>query len=410
MKTTVLLGWCAVLLSGCLSGLEGVDDGIDEDEPEPEAGENVVEIEAGEALPGCQTVTHVIMYSESTSALTLPNAFAAQADKCTHYYVYLPAVVADKTQVRATAQNVHALGPNFHAMAEFHWAAWRQWIAASPGTRNWEIAGKVFRTRMAQAGYDARDIWAINEFPTSTRTGESDVWPHERAAVKGLALGDGTRTVRGVVFLAGMGQNLENFSVYKPNVKNWLQQDGWWEDMAKYVRFFSYEVYADPHYNCVIGSNVPADRANLNDYLEHLPRLARDGGAKTATAFNYLKKAYTPLLGSAWNATVGFGDNRISYSDFAKFQRLQIYATHYWASQYSYPGRRIGFAWAPKDGTASQLASLADVIAGSVGRSYPANKFSNLGRYACSIDGGLDGCGCTTAGSYNKGWDAFGNW
>ena len=50
------------------------------------------------------------------------------------------------------------------------------------------------------------------------------------------------------------------------------------------------------------------------------------------------------------------------------------------------------------------------MIAGSVGRSYPANGFFNLGKFACSIDGGLDGCGCTTAGSYNKGWDAFGNW
>jgi hypothetical protein len=409
MKPSSLLVWCALLVAGCVDGIEGLES-LDEDEPMPEAGENIVEIEANEAIGNCASVTSVVLYSESTNALKLPGAFAAQADPCTHYYVYLPAITDDKTQVRPTAANVHALGPNFHAMAEFHWAAWHNWIAQSPGTRNWLIAGKVFRTRMAEGGYDARDIWAINEFPSSTRTGEGDVWTHERNAVRGLAEGDGSRTVRGLVFLAGMGQNLQNFAVYKPNLKDWLQQTAYWADMASYVRFFSYEVYADPHYNCVVGSNVPADRANLNAYLEHLPQLAREGGDKTATAFAYLRKSYTPLLGSAWNATIGFGDNRISISDFMKFQRLQIYATHFWASQHGYPGRRIGFAWAPKNATPAQETDIANVIAGSVKRSYPAGGFYNLGRYACSADGGLDGCGCTVAGSYNKGWDALTTW
>src|SRR5437763_1489959 len=82
------------------------------------------------------------------------------------------------------------------------------------------------------------DIWAINEFPTTTRTGELDIWPHERAAVKGLATGDGTLTVKGVVYTAGMGQTLQNVSVLKGNIENWLQQDGWWADMNKYVRWY----------------------------------------------------------------------------------------------------------------------------------------------------------------------------
>lgn len=29
--------------------------------------------------------------------------------------------------------------------------------------------------------------------------------------------------------------------------------------MNSYVRWFGYEVYADPHDTCVVGSNVPAD-------------------------------------------------------------------------------------------------------------------------------------------------------
>src|SRR5205814_6905106 len=137
---------------------------------------------------------NVILYSESTNAFTLPNAFAATADTCTQYYVYLPAVLdaqGEKTLPRASADKVRALGPNFHAMAEFHWGAWRNWIDASPGTRDWVLAGKAFRSRMLDAGYAAGDIWAINEFPTTTRTGEQDVWTHERNAVKSLAAGDG---------------------------------------------------------------------------------------------------------------------------------------------------------------------------------------------------------------------------
>src|SRR5258706_4312791 len=90
--------------------------------------------DAADAIANCNSVTSVVLYSESTNEFTLPNAFAAAADRCTQYYVYLPALAGDKTQVRADADKVHLLGPNFHAMAEFHWGAWREWVLASPGT------------------------------------------------------------------------------------------------------------------------------------------------------------------------------------------------------------------------------------------------------------------------------------
>ena len=408
MKRSVLASCLSLVVVGCVADAPGYDDG---DEPDPE--EDVTQIDAAAGtIPGCNSVTTVLLYSEGTNELKLPGAFAANVDKCTQYYVNLPALSGDKTMPRADADKVHALGPNFHAMAEFSWSAWRQWIAASPGTRDWRIAGHVFRTRMADAGYDVAkgDVWAINEFPSSTRTGEADVWTHERNAVKGLAEGDGTKHVNGVVFLAGMGQSLQNFSVYKANLKSWLQQSTWWSDMADNVRWFSYEMYADPHYNCVIGSNVGADRTNLNAYLEHVPRLAKAGGAATGTAFAYLKTHFVPLMSSAWNSETGFGDNRIPLDQFAKYQRLQIYATHYWASQFGYPGRRLGFAWAPKSSTVEQQDQLASVIASSVKRSYPANGFYNLGKFACSTSGSLNGCGCQAAGSYNRGWDTFASW
>jgi hypothetical protein len=365
-------------------------------------------IEDPQEITGCQTVTTVILYSEDTYELALPNAFSAAQDPCTRYFVDLPHLSDDPTMPRPGADKVHALGPNFHAMAEFSWSGWRNWIAQSPGTRDWNIAGKAFRQRMAAAGYDTSkgDIWVINEFPSSTRTGEDNVWIHERSAVKSLA-GDG---VKGVVFLAGMGQTLANFAVYKPNVETWLEQSAWWADMDDAVRWMSYEVYADPHDSCVIGSNVVDDARELNAYLEHVPRLADEGGSRTATASAYLDHAYVPLLSAAWNTNVGFGDNRVSLDDFEKYSRLQIYATHVWAANNAYPGRRLGFAWRPGPSTVDQQHELEGIIARSVARSYPPNAFYNLGKLACSSDGNLDGCGCTVTGSYNTGWHAFASW
>lgn len=396
----------ALALSACTVGADSAP-------PEDNEGADIGDGDlTPDVISGCTQITNVIMYSEATYELRLPEAFAAAPDPCTRYYVHLPALANDKTMPRMGADKVHALGPNFFAMAEFSWGAWRQWIDLSPGTRDWEIAGKEFRNRMLAQGYDPAhgDVWAINEFPTTTRTGELDIWPHERAAVKGLATGDGTLTVRGVVYTAGMGQTLQYMATLKSNIENWLQQDAWWADMNRYVRFYAYEVYADPHDNCVIGSNVLDDADHVSAYLEHLPRIAHQGGASTATAASFLQHHYVPLVNAAWNSDNGFGNNLISMGDFVKFSRLQIYATHVNAAHVGYPGRRIGFAWAPKNSTVEQEQYLAGVIASSVGRAYPANKFYNYGKYSCNVSGALDGCGCTVSGSYNDAWDAFDSW
>jgi hypothetical protein len=265
---------------------------------------------------------------------------------------------------------------------------------------------------MAAAGYDvaAGDTWVINEFPNATHSGANGVWAKEAAAVKGLDEGDGTSS-RGTVFLSGIGQTLTDFNVYKPNAESWLQSELFWSAMTDHVQYFSLEVYADPHANCVDGDSVSDDAAHVSAYVEHLPRLASAGGAATATAAKYLAHHYAPLLNAAWNGNVGFGDNLVPLASFEKFSRLQVYATHFWASAHGYPGRRIGFAWSPKTAPQAQTDALADVIASSVVRAYPANEFYNFGKYACSIAGSLDGCGCAVdAAAYNDGWDAFAHW
>ena len=405
----------ALLLAGCVVGADGnpADAGPDL-EGDHEDGDLVDPAAATSLTAGCASTTSVLLYAEESYALALPGAFARVADRCTRYYVDLPHVAADKTMPRDTAAQVRALGPGFHAMAEFSWSGWAEWIAASPGTRTWTLAAKAFRGRMRAAGYDvaAGDTWVINEFPASTRTGEGEVWAHEREAVAALGADDGTGTgtTQGVVFMAGMGQPLQNFAVYKPALERWLQQDAWWTDMARSVRFFSYEVYADPHTDCVPGSNVAANAEHLNDFLEHVPRLAAAGGSRTAIASAYLARAFVPLLSAAWNSSTGFGDNRIGFADFEKYLRLQVYGTHAWAANHGFPGRRIGFAWSPREATPAQLTGLADTIARSVSRSYPAGGFHNLGKLACSTDGSLAGCGCTVAVASNPGWQTFATW
>ncbi|HTR55093.1 MAG TPA: hypothetical protein VMJ10_30615 [Kofleriaceae bacterium] len=400
------------MLAGCVVGQ------IEEAPPENDPGNN----DLGESdgitpdlapISGCSEVTEVVLYSEGVYDLQLPNAFAANADPCTRYWVTLPALDSDKTQPRPGAANVHALGANFHAMAEFNWGAWSASLGQSPTASEWESAGQQFRSRMAAAGYDVSggDTWAINEFPNATHSGDNGVWTNEAAAVKGLYEGDGTQSTRGTVYISGIGQTLADFSVYKPNAENWLRADAFWTAMMDHVQWFSLEVYADPHDDCVRGDSVSNDADHVSAYVEHLPRLAKQGGSQTASAARYLSHHYLPLLNAAWNSNVGFGDNLVDLDNFVRFSRLQVYAAHYWASSHGYPGRRIGFAWAPKNATQAQTDSLADVIAKSVTRAYPANKFYNYGKYACSTDGSLDGCGCQVDGaSYNSGWDAFSSW
>lgn len=341
-------------------------------------------VEDPEAISGCSTVNTVILYSEEAYDLALPGAFATVAEPCTRYYVDIPHPADDFTMPRPSADRVHALGPNFHAMAEFSWTGWHRWIDASPTTRDWTQAGQEFRARMTAAGFDVAhgDTWAINEFPSTTRTGDNDAWTHERDAVRALSA-DGTQ---GVVFVIGMGPD---------GLVPWLHETPWWDDMHRAVRFLAHEVYASPHNECT--GEVVADAAHLDDYLERLPIVADQAGAGAEAARAYLDRAYVPLVSAAWNSDKGFGNDRVPLAAFEKFERLQVYATHEFAASHAFPGRRIGFAWSPRDGSGDDYSDLADTIARSVSRAYAPGHFARRSRDACAIDGSLDGCACDVA-------------
>jgi hypothetical protein len=81
------------------------------------------------------------VFYESSDWLRLANGLAADASTCASYYVTIPALAADKTQlVGGRAPQVRALGPSFHALAEINYAAWSRWVGSTGSS--WYEAGK----------------------------------------------------------------------------------------------------------------------------------------------------------------------------------------------------------------------------------------------------------------------------
>src|SRR5262245_32164577 len=91
------------------------------------------------------------VFYAATDWMRLTTKLAAAASPCADYYVSIPPLVADKTQMRPDqAWRIRALGPRFHALAEIHYSTWSSWVASTGST--WHTAGVTARQRMASAG------------------------------------------------------------------------------------------------------------------------------------------------------------------------------------------------------------------------------------------------------------------
>ena len=137
------------------------------------------------------------VFYAATDWLRLATKLAATASPCAEYYVSIPPIVGDKTNLRpGQADRIRALGANFHALAEFHWTTWSRWVTDNATT--WYAAGVEMRKRMAQAGFDvaAGDTWAVNEFPSTVRSGSGTARENARELVRGLYEGDTARAPR----------------------------------------------------------------------------------------------------------------------------------------------------------------------------------------------------------------------
>lgn len=362
------------------------------------------------ALAACAATSTVVIYPPN-DVRSIADGLAAHVDPCTSYYVMIPALAADKTQPRPVPAWFRALGPRFHALAEFHVVAWTAWVHASSGTRTMELAGRNFRRALAANGYDlaAGDTWLMQELGSEARTSPAVRASLARAA-KGLFEGDGQH-VKGVAMLFGTSQsNGGAAGAYKAAMEGMLSDTAFWTEMTAHVRLFGAEVYADPHNNCITGEAIATRSQDLSAFTEHLARLAKAGGATAKVAADYLDAAYFPVLNAAWNTDVGYGNNLVPLDSFLRFQRLEVYATHLWAEHHSYPDRRLGFAWRP-DGSAAETAMLADNLAASIQRAYPSTGFAGLAARACSPAGDVAGCSCSIAGAKRAPlWEQLATW
>ena len=288
--------------------------------------QRLVEHPRHERLQGeCQPLRGV--FYAATDWLRLATKLAANASPCGRYYVSIPPVVSDKTKLRPDqARQIRALGENFHALAEIHWSAWGKWVATTGST--WYAAGVEARKRMVEAGFDiaAGDTWAVNEFPSTVRSGAGSARANARELVRGLFQSDGTRTARGVVFIVGIGQSTGNVSVYQANLQNWLADVAFWSDMSAYVSDWSQEVYPDYRRYAVPGADLAVRRDYLNDYLQHTLVVSRAGPQTIEPGRGFLAQALSPLAGAAWQYDSGYGWTNVPFDQMQAFVSGEVYA------------------------------------------------------------------------------------
>ena len=216
------------------------------------------------------------VFYAATDWLRLATKLAATPSSCAQYYISVPPLAADKTQLRSDqAWRIRALGPTFHALAEINVTGWTSWVATTGNS--WHAAGLEARRRMAAAGYDvaAGDTWALNELSSAVRQGVGVARANMRAFLMGLHDGDGVLpSARGAVFVAGIGQATGDLSVYQARLQDWYEDADFWTDLSRYASDFSQELYGDVRTYAVAGATPETRRDSLNEYLQHMTSLA----------------------------------------------------------------------------------------------------------------------------------------
>lgn len=357
--------------------------------------------------PGCEKTARVLTY-DPVGWEHLVDAFAKNPSPCAHYYIHLPAIAGDKKTPRGqtAVEGIHDKGPQFHALAEFHWTTWSQ-----SSTASWYDKGVAFRQRMKSAGYvEGRDAWAINELPSTVRS-DPKVRAHVRELVRGLYEGPpGAAPMGGLVFIVGMGSTTTNFSVYKPAMEDWLTDAAFWKTMNQYVRWWGQEVYSNPLSSCVDGAPVGQRAAHLNDFTMHPVNLAAAGPAAAGAARSFFDESYTPVLSGAFRADT-YQTQTISLANMKAFASTQIYATRSYANKHDAPDFRVGVAWNehPEGVTDAALASLAERIAAAVHSAYPDDA-TPIGEI-CGPNSAYTLCHCNMNGaSFSERWGTFASW
>jgi hypothetical protein len=326
--------------------------------------------------------------------------------------------VADKTKPRPNqAWRIRALGPNFHAMAEFHFATWTKWVATTGSS--WYTAGVTLRERMAAAGYDVTkgDTWALNELTSAVRRGTGSARANVRELLRGLYEGGGQPT-KGAVFVIGVGQRTSDVSLYQTNLQNWFSDSAFWAAMTTYVSDWSQEVYGDVRNYAVAGVAEDVRRDYLNDYLQHEIVLAGAGPASIETARTFLRATYSPLANAAWERETGYGWTMVPAEQMAAYVSGQVHALRYFSATTGQPQDHWGFAWAPRNGSAVPAADFAaqsglvlDRLAAAVRDSADPVDPADPGSAACGPPGQNVYCAVDIEGArLTEAWKSFRTW
>jgi hypothetical protein len=359
------------------------------------------------------------VFYAATDFLRLATKLAASASPCAEYYVSVPPLVSDKTLPRPNAAGrIRALGPNFHAMAEFHFATWTRWVANTGS--NWYAAGVTARQRMTAAGYDFSkgDTWVLNEVSSAVRRGVGNARANLRELLRGLYEGDGTQPTRGAVFVIGVGQRASDVSLYQTNLQNWLADSDFWAEMAKYVSDWSQEVYGDVRSYAVPGVPTSVRRDYLNDYLQHKLVLAGAGPPTIETARSFLRTAFSPLANAAWERETAYGWTMVPAEQMAGYVSGQVYALRYFSATSGQSQDHWGFAWAPRNAAgipapefAARTGLVLDRLADAVRDSAETLEEGNPGSAACGPPGQNVWCvGDVEGARLSEGWKSFRGW
>jgi hypothetical protein len=373
---------------------------------------------SGGLPPDCRLHLQAVFYA-ATDWLRLGQKLAADPSPCADYYISIPPLSADKTAFR-TAQDdlIRALGPRFHAMAEINVTGWRGWVTAHAAT--WFDAGVEARRRMAAAGYDiaSGDTWALNELPSTVRRNEQNARTNMHDFIAGLYTGDGTVPVsKGLVFVIGLAQTLSDTSAYHATLEGWLQDEPFWTDMARYVKFWAQEVYPDSRTWGVPGTSREARAEHFNDYLYHPLILAEAAPVNVRAARSFLESAYTPLTSAAWSWDSGFGATEITQEQMNNFVSEEVFSIRHYTGSHpqTVPQAALGSAWAPRNtGLPNSLfvsltAGILERAASSLHFSYEQGGSSQAG--ACGPPGEHTWCDADVEGaSFNDAWKLFATW
>jgi hypothetical protein len=372
--------------------------------------------------PDCRIHLQAIFYAE-TDWLRLGQKLAADPSPCSDYYISIPPLSNDKTHFRVLQDDlIRALGPRFHPVAEINISGntgWADWVRTNHKT--WTEAGIEARRRMAVAGYDVAsgETWAINELSSAVRRNTGAARANMAELIHALHDADGTLpAAQGIVFVIGIDQDLADVSTYKATMESWLQDNGFWGEMTRDVRWWSQEAYPNSFNWGVAGAPRAIRAEHFNDYLQHPLTLAEAGPASVRTARDFLEHSYTALTSSAWRWPSAFGNTDISQEQMDDFVSEEIFSVRHYVGSHpqSIPQGFFGTAWAPlkpaavsNSDFATQTALILERLASGLHYSYSQGGSSQEG--ACGVPGDHAFCDEDVAGAaFNDAWKQFSDW